>query len=258
MTSVKAGRSMKGFCMVRKKLKSNDGASLMLALLFFLVCAAAGAVILASATASVGRVTSLQDTDRQQEECAVESAAALLKSELITDDVYVKIQKTSPKFSNVNEVPDDSVDGWTTDIVGICGADGTIKDNPDGFMEQFIDSLINRDSIDYDSNSFLKNTSSSGAPVLEIAVDNNNSFPAVLATPSLSGDSQDSLSITLKVKDGGSDSSQCTITGKIQIETVSDERHITSPEETDVQNQQYQQVKTKIVKYSWTNLKIGD
>lgn len=262
---------MKGLDRVRKKLISDDGASLMLALLFFLVCAVGGAVILASATASAGRVSSLKDVDRQQEEYAVDSAAALLKSELEKDSVYIKVTRTSPGFSNINEVPNDSAGGWTSSIEGICDANGNVKEKSDkfDFMEKFISNRLNKGSVDYDTNDYLTHTAiSSQTPVLEITVENQSNYPVICATPSLSGDSQDTLKITLKKKNSGNEDDSImngnekgsytnTITGKMQIETVAEQVHIISPEENEREDKEFYQTRTKIVKYSWTDLTIG-
>lgn len=250
---------MKGLDRVRKKLISDDGASLMLALLFFLVCAVGGAVILASATVSAGRASSLQDVERHQEEYAVDSAAALLKSELEKDSVYIKVTRTSPGFSNIHEVPDDSAEGWKSTIDGICDATGKVKENPSDFMEKFILQRLNRSSVNYDSNDYLKVSEvSSQTPVLEITVENQSDYPVICATPSLSGDSKDILKITLKKRDSVENGSYTsTITGKMQVETAAEQVHIISPEENGTDDQQFHQTRTKIVKYSWTDLTIG-
>ena len=78
-----------------RKLKSNKGASLSMALLLFLVCAAIGAVILTAATASAGRLSSLAEMDQRY--YSVSSAAELLEQELTgkTVIVYRKSVKTS-------------------------------------------------------------------------------------------------------------------------------------------------------------------
>ncbi len=65
---------------IRKKLKSEDGASLMLALLFFVICAMVASVILAAATAAAGRISKLEETDRNR--LAMECAASILEEQL--------------------------------------------------------------------------------------------------------------------------------------------------------------------------------
>ena len=61
--------------LIRRKLKSEDGASLMLALLFFVICAMVGSVILSAATAAAGRIAGLKNSD--QAKYSLESTAKL-------------------------------------------------------------------------------------------------------------------------------------------------------------------------------------
>lgn len=65
---------------MRRKLRSDCGASMLLALLLFLVCAVAGSVILASGTAAAGRVSELAEMDQRY--YAVVSAAEALRSQI--------------------------------------------------------------------------------------------------------------------------------------------------------------------------------
>jgi len=78
--------------MVRKKLKSNSGMSLLMALLLFLVCAVVGAVVLTAATAAAGRAGELAEMDRRY--YSVSSAAELLARELSGKSVEVERTKT--------------------------------------------------------------------------------------------------------------------------------------------------------------------
>ena len=64
--------------LIRRKLKSERGASLALALLFFAICAMVASVVLAAATAAAGRMKSLQESD--QAKYSLESAAGLLQT----------------------------------------------------------------------------------------------------------------------------------------------------------------------------------
>ena len=66
--------------MMRRKLNSQSGASIVIALIFFLLCLTVGAVVLTAATANVGRVTRIQN--QQQAYFAVRSAAELLLNEI--------------------------------------------------------------------------------------------------------------------------------------------------------------------------------
>ena len=77
--------------MMRRKLKSENGASLALALLFFVICAMVGSVVLAAATAAAGRIANLQKSD--QARYTLESAADLIESQL-TGWSYVRTGAT--------------------------------------------------------------------------------------------------------------------------------------------------------------------
>ena len=70
--------------MALKKLKSNTGASLLIALLLFLVCVVIGSIVLASATAASGRLSGLAESDRRY--YAVTSAAELFRDALMNDN----------------------------------------------------------------------------------------------------------------------------------------------------------------------------
>lgn len=63
-----------------EKLKSSRGASLMLALLAFLICAVLGSVVLTAGTASAGRFAELGEMEQRY--YAVTSAAELLRDKL--------------------------------------------------------------------------------------------------------------------------------------------------------------------------------
>lgn len=64
---------------LRQKLNSQSGASIVIALVFFLVCLTVGGVVLTAATASAGRIARIED--EQQAYFAVRSAAELLRDE---------------------------------------------------------------------------------------------------------------------------------------------------------------------------------
>ncbi len=76
-----------------KKLQSNKGASLMVALLLFLVCAAVGAVILAAAAATAGRMSERAKMDQRY--YSVSSAAELLANQLCDKEVKIERIRTT-------------------------------------------------------------------------------------------------------------------------------------------------------------------
>lgn len=65
---------------VRKKLHSQRGASVVIALIFFLICVMVGAVILAAASANVGRLSHLRKNE--QAYFSLSSAARLVRDDL--------------------------------------------------------------------------------------------------------------------------------------------------------------------------------
>lgn len=65
---------------LQRKLHTTSGATILLALLFFLLCAVAGSVVLAAGSAASGRIAGL--TDRQQTYYSVTSAARLVRDEI--------------------------------------------------------------------------------------------------------------------------------------------------------------------------------
>ena len=73
--------------MLRRKLKSNTGLSISIALLLFLVCAVIGSIVLAAATASAGRLSKLAESDRRYYN--VVSAAEFLADELSGQSVTI-------------------------------------------------------------------------------------------------------------------------------------------------------------------------
>ena len=75
------------------KLKSNSGASLMAALLFFIMCATVGSFVLAAATASSGRLAGLKRNE--QAHYAVNSAAEVLSETICNKKVILKLTKST-------------------------------------------------------------------------------------------------------------------------------------------------------------------
>ena len=77
--------------MALKKLKSNNGISILVALLLFLVCTVIGSIVLAAATAASGRISGLEESDRRY--YAVKSAAELFRDALDENELTVTRQK---------------------------------------------------------------------------------------------------------------------------------------------------------------------
>lgn len=66
--------------MLRNRICSNSGATILLALLFFLLCAMAGSVILTAGSAAAGRISGLKETE--QSFYSVTSAAQVVRDEI--------------------------------------------------------------------------------------------------------------------------------------------------------------------------------
>jgi hypothetical protein len=82
---------------VRTKLRSQEGASILFALFFFIVCSVIGSIVLTAATAAAGRMKDVESNNRYY--YAVNSAADLLEEELNNPEktkVVVKKQRTGP------------------------------------------------------------------------------------------------------------------------------------------------------------------
>ncbi len=87
--------------MLRKKLKSNHGASLSMALLLFLVCCVIGSVVLAAGTASAGRVSQMTEMDRRY--YSVTSAAGLFR-DLLNGQSYSVIRTETKTLTETETV----------------------------------------------------------------------------------------------------------------------------------------------------------
>lgn len=90
-----------------KRLKNEQGASLVAAILFFVLCGVGASVILAAASASAGKMEQVPDAD--QKRFAVESAAAFLRDELRSTENIIKIKEIMVEDSSEPDEVDDEV-----------------------------------------------------------------------------------------------------------------------------------------------------
>lgn len=67
----------------KQKMKSEGGASLAVALLFFIVCAVVGSIIIAAAMSSAGRMSGIASADAQR--FALDSARDLIEDTMLSD-----------------------------------------------------------------------------------------------------------------------------------------------------------------------------
>ena len=127
-----------------KKLKSQNGASISFALLLFLVCATAGAVVLAAGTAAAGRLSQMVNMDKRY--YSASSAAALLAKEI--EGKVVTIERslvetvvettTYNKDGELKETKFDFVLDYETDVNGktnkkrrVTGKGSSLYDRPE-------------------------------------------------------------------------------------------------------------------------------
>lgn len=87
------------------KLRSQRGASILFALLFFIVCAVIGSMVLAAGAAAAGRLADMEKMDQRY--FAVTSAAKVLEHQLNDPSAVVTRRKV--------EDPDTSTEVWTVD-----------------------------------------------------------------------------------------------------------------------------------------------
>ena len=128
---------------ISRRIKNQDGASLMAALLFFVLCGVGASILLASASASAGKIRNLPRED--QKRYAVDSAAAFLRDELQKTENTVKIKEVIVEDSREEDVEDnfycyyvgsqkdmDDESSWQkfygTDS-GLSSADGAVLDS---------------------------------------------------------------------------------------------------------------------------------
>lgn len=86
---------------LRAKLKSERGASILLAMVFFLLCLTVGGVVLTAATASAGRIASQRQT--QQDYLTASSAAEALRD--ILNETSFTITATTTVVTGADGIP---------------------------------------------------------------------------------------------------------------------------------------------------------
>ena len=92
----------------KKKIKSNNGASITFALLLFLMCAVISSVVIVAATAAGGRMSQLAESDQRY--YAVASAVELLKDDFEGKKVKIIYKETEsgPEITKLVEIADDT------------------------------------------------------------------------------------------------------------------------------------------------------
>lgn len=106
------------------KLRSQRGATILFALLFFIVCAVIGSIVLTAGAAAAGRLADLEEIDQRY--YAVTSAAKVLENQLSDPSAVVT--------RRLVQDPDTSTEVWTVD---------GIQKDPDDSIPQYL-----RDSVE--------------------------------------------------------------------------------------------------------------
>lgn len=121
------------------RLKNEDGASLVAAILFFVLCGVGASVILAASSASAGKMQQVPAAD--QKRFAVESAAAFLRDELADQASIVKIKEVMVDDSREEEIQDD-IDWYYVGPKKNLQNESTWQPFGTGGSESLLDSMI--------------------------------------------------------------------------------------------------------------------
>ena len=124
---------------VKRKLKSNEGASLMVALLFFVVCAVIGSIVLTAATVGSGRVNGIKKYN--QNYYALKSATAIFDEEFSRGyQIRLSHNGATAKVDDVLAEENGGYLFYTTNLIGTRDllARDVYSDNLDGSSEDHI------------------------------------------------------------------------------------------------------------------------
>ncbi len=146
---------------MKRKLKSQRGASITFALLIFLVCAVVGSVVLGAGTAAAGRISELAKSDQRY--YSVTSAARLFEEQFAGTNVTVTrertyiITETTPIVYNTSTgiytygsttTDDPSVSGYTGSTTinysdSLTDSSGNEVSSPKDIFTYFADLYVN-------------------------------------------------------------------------------------------------------------------
>lgn len=128
-----------------RKLKSNRGASLIVAMLALLICAMVGAVVVASASAGIQHV---EDRHEEQQEYFSLSSAAKLLTEGMSHLTYTS--KVGDIFADVDDMPDFSIGRYPLYVYRISNKhDSEFKEVPlsSNLWSEFKSELITPETV---------------------------------------------------------------------------------------------------------------
>lgn len=126
----------------RQKLNSSSGASLLLAMLFFLFCFTIGAIVLTAATANAGKTAHIRE--EQQSYLAVQSAARLLRNDLNGMTLQGSYTDTDTSSYSVTVDPD----GNSTSTPS-SSTSSRVPNLPATLSDSGLRTLLEKDLIDF-------------------------------------------------------------------------------------------------------------
>ena len=197
---------------VSGRIRNQEGASLMAALLFFVFCGVGASIILASASASAGKIRRLPR--EEQKRYAVDSAAEFLRDELTKTESIVKIKEVYVKHDLCDQEDTYNVSYYYVGSQKNNNTEGPWQSFSDtGVLDSFIKSIYtdNRDRAGQDG---TEN---------EISTDDSLEKEFTLTVKPTSGSSSLDLE-PLKVKVVLTMSSGCGIQALISDTVTSDEK----------------------------------
>lgn len=100
---------------VQRKIEDRSGASLSVALLFFLVCAIVGSVLIAAASVSMGRMKNI--ADGEQERYALDSAMEMLAEEMQGGEITLTASMDSAIQVRKNSTDDDDANNYIPGVI---------------------------------------------------------------------------------------------------------------------------------------------
>ena len=162
----------------KNKLNNQNGASLLVALLFFVMCATVGSIILAAATASAGRMKSYTESDRQY---YLTSSAGKTLGEMISGK--------NPQITITKTIVFSEADKKTTETMEISGTgqDG----NERYFLHSSVSSKITFLQTELDKVFSEYNTN--------LAFDADSFDPSPIANFNMVIDGNDNMSANIKL-----------------------------------------------------------
>lgn len=113
---------------LKNKIYGNEGASIVIALVFFLICAVIGSVVLTAASINAKAVVTHRQT--QQAEYTVTSAAQTIVDQIVPTTVVWKDQKNPPEIEMPVKGPVLMQQLWTTNLGNLWNVHQSQSETP--------------------------------------------------------------------------------------------------------------------------------